>query len=451
MNPLLFVGLKNIIYYLVANTTTGAHITGIEAANSQEILRALASLAVLIMAAKALGEFFSSIGIAPVVGELLAGVIFGPYALGGNILVYGQPLVVINKYVDAFARMGVILLVFAAGLETTFSEFKKIGGQAFIVGLGITLVPLLASYMVCYSFLNVGTVGAIIMACALSATSTAIISKVLEEIGRLKEWEGKVLLNASVLNDVIVLALFSTAGSFAPGSVVSPVSFLANFVVALFMWAILMGIGWAIVPRFINQVTLLKIEGSVEAAAIVSAFALSSFAGALKLSPVVGAFAAGMAIGASGSLLRVKDFTRHLNLIFSPIFFSVMGAHLNLASLHQPLVLVKIVYLTSLVVISDLAGGSLIAYVFTKDRERAITVGLGAVPKGEVALIIAGLGAVRGMIGDEAYAELIAVSIITILLGPLLLSYLSKLGEKVRRERREVKGAIPVPKSVSEE
>ena len=442
-------GLKELTYYMAVNATLGTH--AIETAGSQDILRALATLAVLIMAAKVLGEFFSSIGIPPVIGELLAGVVFGPYALGGNMLVYGQPLVVINNYVDAFARIGVILLVFAAGLETTFSEFKRIGGQAFAVGLSITIVPLLLSYLVCINFLGAGLAGGIVMACALSATSTAIISKVMEELGKLKSWEGKILLNASVVNDVIVLALFSTVDSIASGRITNPLSFLGNFTVALFMWAVLLGFGWAIIPRFINQVTLLKIEGSVEAAAIVSAFAFASLAGVLKLSPVVGAFAAGMAIGASGSILRVRDFTRHLNLIFSPIFFSVMGAHLNPAALNDPLILVKIGLLTLLVLMGNLAGGGLTAFAFTKDRGKSITVGLGSVPKGEVALIIAGLGAVRGVIPEEAYAELIATAIITILIGPLLMSYFSKLEERTKRERKEVKGVAAIPKPASEE
>ena len=189
-----------------------------------------------------------------------------------------------------------------------------------------------------------------------------------------------------------------------------------------------------ILPRMIEQMTMLKAEGAVEAAAIGSAFIMAALAGVLGLSPVIGSYAAGMAVAESKALARIKEFIRHINQIFSPIFFTVMGAKMNL-TLFNDQVLFGMLILTAIAFSLKFAGSFSTSILKLRDVSKGIRVGVGMVPRGELSIVIASIALTSKIISDTIYMEIVGMVILTSLTSSLLLS---KLYEAVPTEAEAV-------------
>jgi len=387
----------------------------------EPVLRAIVSISILVFAAKVLGEFCNALRIPAVLGELFAGIVFGPYVLGTAVVVFGEPLVVLNEIVSAFAQVGAIVVLFAAGLEMTFTEFRKTGPRAFLVASAGAFLPFVLGYEL-YTLLGYSPQAAMVIGAALTATSIAMSARALEQMGKLDTEEAKILVNAAVIDDVLGLAALAVVNSIIqadrPPSALGVLGLLLG---ALLIWLALTAFGVFVIPRFISRATAMRIEGGVEAAGIASAFILSAISAGLGLSPIVGAFSAGMAIAGSKAIIRVKEFTRNLNMIFSPIFFSVIGAQVNPADFTLETA-VGLAALTAVAIAGKLLGAGLPSYGFFKDGKRSLIVGFGMVPRGEVGLIIAGLGISSGVISGSLYLELVGMVILTTILAPILLA-----------------------------
>jgi Kef-type K+ transport system membrane component KefB len=209
----------------------------------------------------------------------------------------------------------------------------------------------------------------------------------------------------------------------------------AKIVIAFFiLWLAMVGIGAFILPRVMERAMALEAEGAVEAAAVASAFILAAIAGGLGLSPIIGAYAAGMAIAESKALRHVKDFTRHINMIFSPIFFTVVGARMNLGIITDQ-VLAGILVMTALAIISKFAGGFDGAMLRFRSWLKSARVGVGMIPRGELGLIIASLALSKGVIGQDIYAQAVWMVVLTSIIAPIILSkmYRAEAGERRAR------------------
>ncbi len=391
------------------------------------MLSGVLSVSLLVFFAKILAGVFSRIGLPVVLGELFAGIIFGPYAVGSLIVISGHKLIELNEIVLVFSQIGAILILFAAGLEMTFSEFRAAGLRSFVVGgLGV-VVPFFAGYYLTLS-LGYSFAAALIVGAALTATSIAITVKVLEELGKLNDPDAKVMVNAAVVDDVLGLAVLSVVVSVIERGVVPGLSEVAvKLVTILALWfALLIGVVFT-VPRFLRLLPKWRVEGTEEAAATVTCFGSSSLAVVLGLSPIVGAYAAGMALAGSRALTTIKKYIEKINLIFAPIFFAAIGASLNLGSI-TPTVLVLLGMLLVIAVVSKLVGCGLPAAILTRSRKSGWKIGLGMISRGEVGLVIAGLGLTSGEIGQDIYAALVGTVILTTILSPILLksTYRSK-------------------------
>jgi len=398
----------------------------------EPVLRAIISIAVLVFLAKLLGELFLRLRLPEVLGELFAGIIFGPYTLGSAIKLNEVPLVEFNEIVFAFAEIGAIIVLFLAGLEMTFAEFRAAGPASFAVASGGVVLPLVAGYWV-YTLLGMGQMEALIIGAALTATSIAISVKALESIGKLDTTEAHILINAAVIDDVLGLTLLAVVSSIAGSGVVPTPGEIASVMAkTLFLWVLLVSISVFAVPRLIHRTELWRVEGSVEATAIAVCFGSAALAAAAGLSPIVGAFAAGMAVAGSRVILRVKEFISHLGLVFSPIFFGVMGANVDPATISARTVIPPLALL-AIAVATKVVGCWGPALVFLRDGRRALRVGVGMVSRGEVGLIIAGVGLTAGAISPEAYAEVVAMVIATTMLTPILL--VRAFREKPSKER----------------
>lgn len=386
------------------------------------VLRAVIGISALVFAAKLLGGLCSRYGIPEVIGEVTSGIILGPTALGGLIQIQIRdstaPLIVHDELILAFAQIGGIIILFAAGLETTFAEFRAAGKPSFLVAAAGVIAPFFLGYYVTIE-LGYGWAVALLIGAALTATSIAVTIRVLEDMRQIHTEEARIVINAAVIDDVFALAVLAIAISvIQEGKIPDPVSIGIKTAEALLLWMGLLIGAVFVLPRFINIASLWRSEGTTEAAATASVFGLSALAFAFGLSPIVGAFAAGMAIASSKAIGRIKEYIAKLKLIFAPLFFAVVGtflqipAVLNLSSLVFAAILVVAVF-------SKTIGCGIPAALFLRDRDRGLRVGFGMVPRGEVGFIVAGLG--RQLVGEDIYAALVAVIMATTILSPFLL------------------------------
>ncbi len=411
------------------------------------LLRAILTIGVLIVTAKLLGELFLSLKLPQILGELVAGIIFGPFLLGGAITIYGAPLVELKDipntlltnssiavpqeflatlYVRSLAQIGAIVILFIAGLSISFAQFRASGVASFTVaGFGV-ITPLLLGFLV----LQLGgfsTASALIVGAALTATSIAITVRTLEGIGKINTGESHVVINAAVIDDVLALAVVSIIVSvITAGAEPTFLQVASAIVKSLALWLLVLLMGVAILPKFVDRSEAWRVEGSVEALAISICFAAAALSAAVGLSPVVGAFAAGMAIGSSKAHVRVENFMHNIGLIFSPIFFAVTGAALNPAflfrggDLNYPIVASSL-GLIGIAVVGKVLGCGLPALIFSGDWVKGLRVGVGMVSRGEVGLIVAGLGLTTGILSSAVYGQIILMVISTTIMTPILL------------------------------
>lgn len=401
--------------------------------SEEAILSGVLSVSLLVLLAKFLGGLFARFRIPAVLGELSAGIIFGPNALGALLVISGQRLIELSDVVLLFAQIGAILILFAAGLEMTFSEFKGAGVKSFMVGgLGV-IIPFLFGFYVTL-VLGYNFPSALIVGAALTATSIAITLKVLEELGKTGDVDAKLMINAAVVDDVLGLAVLGVVISvIQSGQVPSLLDVTSKLIVLLGLWlALLFGLVLT-VPRLVKLLPSWKIEGTDEAAATVICFGSASLAAVLGLSPIVGAYAAGMGLAGSRSIAKVKSYVEKINLIFAPVFFAVMGASLNVFAL-TPNVVVFLLLISLVAVFSKVIGCGLPAGIMSKSFSTWWKVGTGMTARGEVGLIIAGLGLTSGVIGQDVYAGLVGVIILTTVISPILLR--SAYIEEERQRRR---------------
>jgi len=165
------------------------------------VLRAIITICILVFSAKVLGEIFSWRKIPSVLGELFAGMLLGPYALGAILVINGAYLIEINDIVRAFGEIGGILILFVAGLEMTFRDFRKVGTAGFVIGAVGVIVPFIMGYCLCWA-VGYGTIVGLVVGAALVATSISITALVLQELNRLRMVESRVMISAAVVDDV---------------------------------------------------------------------------------------------------------------------------------------------------------------------------------------------------------------------------------------------------------
>lgn len=385
----------------------------------EAILRTVVGIMFLIFAARIFASLGARFRLPEVVGEVLAGIIFGPYALGGVIPLAGEPLVQLNEITTAFAMIGGIVVLFAAGLEFTFADFVGAGMQSFMVGSMGVLIPMLM-VLVTYSLLQLPLESALLVGATLAATSIAITVRTLEDLGLIHTEEAKITVNAAIVDDVLALATLGIVTSIAVGGTITMTDIALKTVEALILWLVLLLASVYALPRFIDLQILWRAKGAVEAASVAICFGLAFAATIMGLSPIVGAFAAGMAIAGSKALVRIKEHSEKLKIIFGPLFFAIIGSQFN------PVAILEIDYalfivLFGVAILSKVLGCGLPSMVFLKNPDRGLRVGVGMAMRGEVTFIIAGLALSSGLLQSETYAALITIAILTATITPYLL------------------------------
>jgi Kef-type K+ transport system membrane component KefB len=394
-----------------------------------EFLHVVISLCILLFAAKIFAEIFARLKLPIVLGELVGGIIAGPFALGGLLIFNGEPLVVLDETLKHIGEISAIVILFIAGLEITPREFLRGGAASFIVGSIGVIVPFFVGYYV-FTLYGLAALESVLVATALTATSIAISVQVLSELGKMQTKEARLILGAAVVDDILAIAALSVVttmvqtGSLAPD--ILEITFLILKILGLFV-ALLVG-AVIIVPRILHVEKLWRSEGSVEGITTAAFFGAAGIAAFVGLSPIVGAFSVGMAVASTRVIKRIGEYVSKLEIIFAPLFFAIIGAQVDLRGINF-----NVLYLAGVIVaiaiVTKLVGCGIPSMIFLKDRSKALKVGIGMISRGEVGLIIAGVGISAGALATDTYTSIIIMVAATTIITPIWLKILYRREE----------------------
>lgn len=408
------------------------------------IYETLLTLCLLLFAAKVGGEIARKFEIAAVVGELLAGVILAPTLIGGYHIL-GLQLVVVNEPVRMFAELGAIMLLFLVGLETRFADFRRSGLVATLVALGGVIIPFVLGYclVIAWGYPNNE---ALLVGAALTATSIVITVKVLKDIGRCQTKESGILIGAAVIDDVLGLIVLAIVLGLLKGGAPDPVGIGIIAAQSIGIWLALTLFGVFVVARIIDWLCprkvcyyitessdivrhpespghhcVLKCDGAQEASVIAMCFGFAYVAGIAGLAPILGAFAAGMSVAETKILHTIQEVTEKINFLMAPLFFVVIGTYVDLTGLNTNSLIFASVLIV-LAMIGKIIGCSIPILLLNKNKKEAIIVGLGMMSRGEVGLIIAGIGATSGVFSSEVFSAVMLMVVVTTVVTPIALT-----------------------------
>ena len=400
------------------------------------------SLAIILVAAKAGGELAVRIGQPAVLGELVAGVILGNLTLAGFS---GFSHVKSDPSIDLLAGIGMLLLLFEVGLESTVAQMLKVGLSAAAVALLGVLAPFALGWAVGAWLLPESSpyVHAFLGA-TLSATSVGITARVLKDLSRSRTPEARVILGAAVIDDVlglIILAVVTGAiVAVNQGATFSYAQVGAIFgrAAAFLVGALVLGV--ALAPRIFRLASKLRARGVLLATGLVLCLVLSWLADRIGLAAIVGAFAAGLILEEAHyhefvkrGERSVEDLIHPISSFLVPVFFVLMGMRTDLRSFGQPGVLVLAIALT----VAAIIGKQVCSLgVMTRGIDR-LSVGIGMIPRGEVGLIFANIGLglyFKGarVIDEATFAAIVVMVMVTTMVTPPALAWSLARGIRVR-------------------
>ena len=380
-----------------------------------ELKTFLFSLIVIYLSARLLGELAVRIGQSSVLGELLAGVLVGPSLLG---------LIHPTETLTLLGEIGVMLLLFEVGLESDLQSFLRVGPSAAVVALIGVAVPFALGYGVAV-LLQLTTLQAIFVGATLTATSVAISARVLSDLGRLQSHEGNIILGAAVLDDILGLVILSVMVGLAESGTISWLAIVQTAGLAILFLTVAMVFGNRYASLFSKLVNRLNTRGALVITALTFALLLGYVAEAVRVAPLVGAFAAGLILARTEHQRLIEERLKPITDVFVPIFFILVGVavdvtHLNPFNAQNQSVLLLAGGLTLVAIVGKLVSG---CGVLDRTVNRWV-VGVGMVPRGEVGLIFAGVGLGAHIITDAQYGSILVVVAVTTFLSPVLLKRL---------------------------
>jgi monovalent cation:proton antiporter-2 (CPA2) family protein len=368
-------------------------------------------IAIILIASKIAGSLSVRLGQPSVLGKILIGIVLGPSVLG-----------IVNETdtLAEFSQIGVILLMFIAGLETDVEEFKRTGKASTFVGLGGIIVPLVLGYFTGI-ILNMSTIESWFLGLLLSATSVSISVQALKEMNQLKTREGATILGAAVIDDVVVIIALAFLMSFAGGDVNLTTVILKK--VVFFAAALL--VGWKVVPWFMNKFASLKVTETVISSALIICFVYAYLAEYTGVAAIIGAYIAGVAISVTKDKQEVLEKVETIGYsIFIPVFFTSIGISAQFSGITKNLAL--IVLLSIFAILTKLIGAAVGAKVAGFNWNSSLGIGAAMVSRGEVALIMATLGLETKILSQDLFAVLVVVVLVTTIVTPPMMKWFFK-------------------------
>ena len=407
----------------------------------------LLSLIIVFIAAKVGGEICARLNLPSVLGELVGGVIVGVSAL--NLIVFPEGgemgtsalmnIIQMTAHLDpesigavfssesealnVLAELGVIILLFEIGLESDLKELIRVGPQAAVVAIIGVVVPFVAGTGGLVLFFGIDTIPAVFAGAALTATSIGITAKVLAEMQQLTSKEGQIIIGAAVLDDVLGIIVLAVVASLAKtGEIeITNVIYLVLGAAVFLVGSIL--VGRLISPLFVSLVDQLQTRGQLIITSLVFAFFLSYIAAAIQLETILGAFAAGLILAETSKRRELEEQITPIADMLVPVFFVTVGARTDISVLNplEPANREGLIIASFLVVIA-IIGKTITGYaVFGQPGINRLAIGFGMIPRGEVGLVFAGVGAASGVLSESLDAAIIVMVIVTTFVAPPLL------------------------------
>ncbi len=432
--------------------TTEEH--GSSAGHSDPVTPVLLALTAILAGAKIGGELFERLKQPAVLGELIVGVLLGNLVLLNPAWDFFGPLrvdTITEQWaivIDSFARIGVILLLFEVGLESSVAEMRKVGISSFLVALVGIIAPFFLGYFASSTFItevpqavlnmnpafDISNIH-IFIGATLCATSVGITARVFKDLGKIQIKEAKIILGAAVLDDVMGLIILAVAAGIIvaaeTGVPLEPISIVSISAIAVGFLVGAIVVGLTVIPRILKKLAVLRTRGVMLISALLFCFVFSYLANVAGLAAIVGAFAAGL-------ILEEVHFTefqedKHLHELLTPVttflvpvFFVVMGIQVRLETFADSSVLGLAAALT----VAAFIGKQLCGLATVEKGLDRLTVGLGMVPRGEVGLIFAAIGKGLGVVDDAIFSAVVIMVIATTLMTPPLLKFSLARGER---------------------
>ncbi|HZG61312.1 MAG TPA: cation:proton antiporter [Anoxybacillus sp.] len=368
-------------------------------------------LAAILFASKIAGDISVRLGQPSVLGKLLIGIVLGPAVLG---------IVNDTDILKEISQIGVILLMFIAGLETDMDEFKKSGKAATFVGVLGIIIPLSLGYLAGL-VMELSTIQAVFLGLLLSATSVSISVQALKEMNKLKSKEGSAILGAAVIDDILVIIALAFLMSMAGADV-----HLGKVIIKkVIFFAVAILIAWKVVPVVLRKFAPLRVTETVISAALIVCFSFAYLAEFAGVAAIIGAYIAGVAISFTDYKQEVFEKVETISYsIFVPVFFTSIGVAVKFSGVGQYMWV--IVALSIVAILTKLIGAALGAKLAGFNWRSSLGVGAGMVSRGEVALIIAGIGLETKLLSNELFTVLVVVVLVTTIVTPPLMKAIFK-------------------------
>ncbi len=398
----------------------------------------LIGLAVILLMANFFSEILQYFGQPSVLGELIAGIILG------NLVLLGFDHAEVLKtdvVITTFAQLGIISLLFEVGLETNFSEMKKVGVSSLLVALIGVVAPFILGWLVAKIFLgDMATLSHIFIAAMLCATSIGITARVFKDLGKLNAREAQIILGAAVIDDVLALLLLAIVEgailSESNGTSLEVTTFVVIGLKAIGFLAVAVVIGKFAAPKIFQSVKNFESKGMILGLSLAICFLFAWAASMVGLAAIIGAFAAGLILE-DASFEHFLDHKKHqlevfmspITAVLAPIFFVSIGMKVDLRAFADP----ELLLFAGALTLAAIIGKQACSLGALEKGLNRIAIGFGMIPRGEVILFFAGVGATltlpnaqninEPVISSSIFSAIVIVVMITALITPPALKW----------------------------
>lgn len=377
-----------------------------------ELAELLVKLMIIIVAAKVCGTIASRLGQPSVLGEIIAGILIGPAVFG---LVHTDG----HDIIHLFSELGVIFLMFFAGVETNLKDLTSSMKSALTVAVFGVVLPFIGGYFVGINF-GMDTTHAIFLGIVLTATSVSISVQTFRELNYMHTKESATVLGAAIADDIIGLIILAIMISMTVGGD-DPISIIMLKQVIFFAVIIVMHL---IIPKLANVIARMRIPDITIVFGVVLCFLYAWFAEYMGISNIIGAFFAGLALAPNMKFREDLEgkLLPSINAIFIPVFFTSIGLVVSFEGLGEHLLL--IIVLSIVAVVTKVIGAGFGARITGFNNSSSLLIGTAMISRGEVALITSSIGLSAGLFTQDYYTPLIIAVVVSTLVTPPMLKVL---------------------------
>lgn len=385
----------------------------------------LLDIGLILLTTKVFSIFAKRIKMPQVVGAIVAGVLFGPAALG---------ILHSTDFLSQLAELGVIVLMFNAGLETDLVELKQAGKSGFIVAMTGVIVPLAMGFGFGVLFNGYGTsqqlIENVFIGVVLTATSVSITVETLKELGRLSTKTGNTILAAALIDDILGLILLTLADSITDGSV-SGIIIVMLKILAFLVICLVLG---TLTHKFLIWYSARRDDANLRRFPVMAFVVclLMSFMAVrvFDVAAIIGAFVAGLAMSGTNQASYIQSRFDPLSyLLLTPIFFASIGLNVDLGAMDGRMIFATVV-LIIISIVSKILGCGAGSLMTGLNKREALQVGVGMSTRGEVSLIVASSALAKGVLPSTFFSSIVIMVVLTSILTPIMLKMAYKNEDK---------------------